>query len=173
MEILGFILLVPLSAITIISLLAALTLLLPVPVEKTRLVLESSLWRALLLGSVNFIFFAALASLFGWLAEQTIPVLNGVFILLIAMIVLGLTVLTLIGLAAFAQMLGDRIGVGKTPLTANLRGGALLLLAGLAPYIGWFLFTPLVLWTGLGAAISAMVRRRVKSSTTEDQPDDI
>jgi hypothetical protein len=168
MEILGILLLVPLGGITIIALFATMTLLLPVPIEKIGLNLENALGRSLLLGLVNFIFFAALASLFGWLAQSTGTFLSSVFMLLLGVILLALSILALLGLAAFAKILGERIGGGKTPFTSNLRGGTLLLLAGLAPYVGWFLFTPLVLWTGLGAAISSLIRRRKKESAVEE-----
>jgi len=168
MEILGILLLVPLGGITIVAFFATLTLLLPAPIEKTCFNLENALGRSLLLGLVNFIFFAALVGLFGWLAQSTGTFLSGVFMFLIGVIMLGLAIFALLGLAAFAKILGERVGGGKTPFTSNLRGGTLLLLAGLAPYVGWFLFTPLVLWTGLGAAISAFVRKREKASSVED-----
>jgi hypothetical protein len=165
MEIIALILIVPLTFITLIALFAAVTLLIPVPIAKTRIILEEHLFRPLLVGLINFIFFTALAVLFGWLAERTIPGLNGVFILLVALIILALLIFSLIGLLAFAQMLGDRIGIGKTPFTSHLLGSALLLLASLAPYIGWFLFTPIILWTSLGAGIITFVQRREKSSS--------
>ena len=171
MEILGILLLVTFSGISIIALLATLNLLLPTAIEKTRQNLEHALGRALLLGAINFIFGLALVGLFGWLAELTEEIsslLSGVFILLLGLIVLGVAIFALLGLAAFAKLLGERIGGKKSPFTSNLRGGLLLLLAGLTPYVGWFLFTPLVLWTGLGAAISAQIRTREKATPVEE-----
>jgi len=168
MEILGILLLVPLSGITIIALFAALTLLFPAPIEKTRLTLENGLGRSFLLGLVNFIFFAALAGLFGWLAQPTGSLLSGVLMLLVGLIVFGLAIFAIFGLTAFANVLGERMGSGKTPFTSILRGGILLLLAGLAPYVGWFIFTPLVLLVGLGATISTLVHKRDRASSTEE-----
>jgi len=49
----------------------------------------------------------------------------------------------------------------KKPLSANLRGGLLLTLAGLTPFLGWYLFTPFALLTGLGAAIMTTFRQRM------------
>ena len=159
MEILAITILVPLGGITIIALFAALTLLFPTPVEKTRLNLENSLWRSLLLGVVNFIFFGLLAALFISLAERTGEILGGILVLLTGIIVVGFAIFAIIGLSAFANLLGERIGGGKTAFASNLRGGALLVLSALVPYVGWFIFLPLVLWAGFGAAISALLRR--------------
>jgi hypothetical protein len=171
MEVLGILLLVTFSGISIIALLATLNLLLPTAIEKTLQNLELALRRSLLLGVINFIFGLALVGLFGWLAElteQASSLLSGVFILLLGLIVFGVAIFALLGLAAFAKLLGERIGGVKSPFTSNLRGGLLLLLAGMTPYVGWFLFTPLVLWTGLGAAISAQIRTREKADPVEE-----
>ncbi|MCP4142275.1 MAG: hypothetical protein GY755_18725 [Chloroflexi bacterium] len=159
MEILAIIFLVPLGGITIVALFAALNLLLPEAIAKTRVNLEKTLGRSLLLGVVNFIFFAILALVFVWLAEQS-GNLGGIFFFLAGIIIVGVTSFVLLGLSAFAALLGERIGSGKTPFASDLRGGALLLLAILAPYVGWFIFAPLILWTGFGAAISALVRKK-------------
>jgi hypothetical protein len=47
----------------------------------------------------------------------------------------------------------------------------LLVLAGLAPFIGWFVFTPLALWTGLGATIQAFFRRKVSDPASAQAAD--
>ncbi|NOY99845.1 MAG: hypothetical protein GXP40_11720 [Chloroflexi bacterium] len=153
-------LLVVLGSIAVIALFAALTLLIPAPVEKTRLNLEAALGRSLLLGLVNFIFFAVLTALFTWIAQETSGLVAGISIFLAGVIVLALSLFTLLGLVALANLLGARMDGSKTPFTSHLRGGALLILAGLAPYVGWFVFTPLAAWAGLGAAISAIVRKK-------------
>ncbi len=161
MEMFAVLLLVVLGSIAVIALFAALTLLIPAPVEKTRLNLEAALGRSLLLGLVNFIFFAVLTTLFGWIAQETSGLVAGISIFLAGVIVLALSLFTLLGLAALANLLGARMGGSKTPpFASHLRGGALLILAGLAPYVGWFVFTPLAAWAGLGAAISATVRKK-------------
>lgn len=168
MEILRITLLIPLVGATIIALFAALNLLLPAEIEKTRKNLENSLGRSLLLGVVNFIFFAVLALATFWLSEQTSGLLAGIFIFLAGIIATGMTIFSLLGLTTFANILGERIGNAKTPFISDLRGGTLFLLAALAPYIGWFLFLPLMLWTGFGAAISALIRRKKATQVTEE-----
>jgi len=168
MEILGIILIVPLGGITIIALFVALILLFPAPIEKTRQNIEISLGRSLLLGLVNFIFFALVAALLISVAENGGDLLGALFYLLAGIILLGLIIFTLLGLTAFANIFGERMGGGKTPFAYNVRGGALLLLPGLAHYIGWFIFTPLILWTGFGAAISAILRKAKKENLQKD-----
>lgn len=168
MEILGIALLVPLGGITIIALFGAVNLLLPVTVEKISSNLENSLGRSLLIGVVNFIFFGVLALALFWLSEQSGKGLRGLFIFLAGIILVGIAIVALFGLSAFAKLIGERIGGRKTPFTSDLRGGALLLLAALAPYIGWFIFTPLVLWAGFGASISAILRKDKEMPSQEE-----
>jgi hypothetical protein len=50
---------------------------------------------------------------------------------------------------------------------SDLRGGLLLVLACLTPYIGWFVFTPFVLSLGLGASILALFQRKALSPMPE------
>jgi glucan phosphoethanolaminetransferase (alkaline phosphatase superfamily) len=152
------------GGLSLLALFAALVLLFPKQIMKTQLVLENTGGRSLLLGLVNFIFFGLLVILGVWLAQKTSGVLAGIFILLSGVIALAIAVLTLTGLVALAQLLGVRIGDETTPFRTILRGGGLLLLAGLAPYLGWFLFAPLAAWGGLGAAIQALVLRRKSDS---------
>lgn len=168
MEILGIFLLVPLVGITTIALFATLILLIPMPIEVTRLKLEDSPGRSLLLGLVNFIFFSLLVAAFVWFSQETGEILGGIFTFLAGVIMLGLAIFGLIGLTSFVPILGERMGGGKTPFISNIRGGTLLLLAGLAPYVGWFIFTPLIFWAGLGAAISALVRKRENVTSIEE-----
>ncbi len=167
MDILRIVLLIPLAGITIIALFGAVNLLLPKMVEKTNTNLENSLGRSLLIGVVNFIFFGVMALALFWLSEQSGRGLRGIFIFLAGIILIGVAIVALFGLSAFAKLLGERMGSGKTPFASNLRGGTLLLLAALAPYVGWFIFTPLMLWTGFGAAISALLREPQKAAVDE------
>lgn len=170
MEILAVILLVPLGAVTIVALLAAVNALFPEAIETARKNLDNTPGRSLLLGLVNFIFFGLLGLVFFWLAEQVGgSFIRGIFVLFAGIILVGVAIVALLGLSTAAKLLGERIGNAKTPFASDLRGGALLLLASLAPYVGWFLFLPLILWAGFGAAISALVRRKKATSTTEEQ----
>jgi hypothetical protein len=168
-QLINLILLVASSIVAVVALLAAINLLLPGPVQKVQQNLEGSLGRSTLLGLVNFLFFGALLVLFVWLADTLGNIAGGIFIFLAGLIGLGIIVPAVFGLAAFANLLGGRIGdESGSPFKANLRGGLLLVLAGIAPYVGWLIFTPLIVWAGLGSSILALARKREKESSFEE-----
>jgi hypothetical protein len=159
-NIVGLLLLIILGGAGLIAMFVTINLLLPAEVERTRAALEASLGRALVLGLVNSVFAALAAALFAWLAQRTGGGAAGGLLGLVALLIVVLAVvLALLGLAGVSSLLGARLVSGKTEFGAHLQGGALLLLACLTPYLGWFIFAPLVLWTGLGAAIQAVFRR--------------
>jgi hypothetical protein len=67
---------------------------------------------------------------------------------------LPLAALLIVGFAAMAQLLGERmqgLSPALTPLAALVRGAVTIELAALLPFVGWFLFAPLVGLTLLGA----------------------
>lgn len=167
MEILGLILLVTFCGITLLASLEATLLLFPQLVKRARQKLENSLGRSLLLGLVNFIFVATIVLLFTWLGEQLGNVLGGIFGVLALLVLIGVILLTILGLSAFSSLVGQRMGETKSPTAAHRRGGLLLILTGMAPYVGWFVFTPLILWTSLGASIQTVLRRK-KISVPEE-----
>ena len=158
-NILGLLVILLFGGAGLISIFAIINLLLPAPVEQTRAALENSLGRSLLLGLINSVFAVALSALLT-LPTHSGGVVAGIFAFLIGLVALAVIVFTLLGLVAATSLLGSRIGEAKSPVTSHIRGGVLLLLACLTPYLGWFVFTPLVLWTALGAAIQAMFRRK-------------
>ncbi len=160
MEILGLILFVAFCGITLLASLEATLLLFPQLVERARQNLENSLGRSLLLGLVNFIFAATIVLLFTWLGEQLGNVLGGIFGVLALMILIGIILLAILGLSAFSNLVGQRMGEVKSPIAAHRRGGLLMILTGMAPYVGWFVFTPLILWASLGASIQTVLRRK-------------
>ena len=144
----------------LIAMLAAINLILPAQVERTRGALEGSLGRSFTLGVVNSLFAGIIAALFIWLAQRTGGGVAGGLLGLVALLAAFLAiVLALLGLAGLSGLLGIRMSGGKTEFGAYLRGGLLLLLACLTPYVGWFVFTPLAVWIALGAAIQAVFRR--------------
>lgn len=168
MELLGLLILILGGGATLIALLAAINIMLPVPLGRARRALENSLVRPFLLGLVNFLFCASIVALLGSGAGRFQgSVLGPILFFLALLILLALAVFAVFGLAAVAGMLGERMGEAKNPLSADLRGGLLLTLAGLAPFFGWYLFTPFALLTGLGAAIMAAFQRRTGPTLAE------
>ena len=150
------------SGVALISLLGAVAILFPRPVEKARDILAASFGRSFVLGLVNFLFFGALVALLARFGQEARGALAAILLLLALLLALALTTLTLFGLSALTSLAGERIGEGTTSFRRHLRGSLLLVLAGLTPYIGWFAFTPLVLITGLGAGIQAWFRKEPK-----------
>ena len=159
-KILGLVLVVLVGGSALIAMLATIALLFPSQVERTREVIATSFGRSFLLGLVNFLFFGVIAALLVKLGQGAGRPVAAVLTLLALLLVLALTVFLVLGLAALTSLLGERIGEGTSPFRRHLRGGLLLFLAGLTPYIGWFAFTPLALLTGLGAALQATFSKR-------------
>ncbi len=115
--------------------------------------------RSLLLGLVNSLF-AGIVIVLLTLPTHAGGVIAGIFSFLIGLLLIFVAVPTLFDLVAITSLLGSRIGEAKSPVTTHLHGGVLLLLACLTPYLGWFVFTPLVLWTAFGAAIQTILRKK-------------
>jgi hypothetical protein len=157
-NILGLCVVVLVSGAGLSALLATLELLLSGPVERCRTVLAGSLGRLFLLGLVNFVFFFVLAILLARLTEAVIPAFKAVLGVLAVLILAGLVVLATLGLAGLVKLLRERIGLAAT-VWGTLRAAALLLIAALTPALGWWVFTPAVLVTCLGAGIVVAVRR--------------
>jgi amino acid permease len=148
-------------------LLAAIRLLLPAPVEKARLKLDIALGKSFLLGLVNMMFFSAIAALLVWLTQLTrsqsfgiAPFLAAVMAVLALAILVTTVVFALNGVVAMASLFGSRLDKTKSPFMSDLYGGLLLVLACLTPYIGWYLFTPVVISMGLGASILALFQKK-------------
>ncbi len=174
MQFLNLILIILFGGAAMLALLASVHLLLPRPVENTRAILEGRIGRVFLLGLVNLIFFGAIIIVLVWLANLIrnnwsgpAGILAGILGLIALVILLALGVFALNGLAGLAVLMGARIGPAKSPIRSDLRGGLLLVLACLTPYIGWFVFTPFVLSLGLGASILALFQRKALSPMPE------
>jgi hypothetical protein len=159
-KVFGLVLLVLASGSTLIAMLASVALLFPSQVERTREVIAASFWRSFLLGLVNFLFFGAIAALLVKLGQGAGGPVAAVLTLLAFLLLFTLTVFLALGLTASTSLLGERIGEGTSPFRRHLRGGLLLILAGLTPYVGWFVFAPLALLTGFGAALQTVFSKR-------------
>ena len=153
-EIIGLIFLIPAATITLIALLTAITYLWPQRTQQTARTLDKSPGRSFTIGFVNLFFFGILATFLSQQGEFA-----GLLALLILLVLLGIAVL---GKAGFLLLLTARIypQAGENELKARLKTAVLFILALLAPIIGWFIFTPLLLIFSLGAGIMALFRRQ-------------
>jgi ABC-type transport system involved in cytochrome c biogenesis permease subunit len=138
----------------------------PTLVARARRNAQHMPWRSLLVGLINLSFFGLLA----------IALLSGdegsrVLGLIVATVLLSFVAL---GLAAVAQLLGERLRPGDPSTTRRLLAGAATLeLAALVPLVGWFAVPALAGLLGYGAVVIALVRRRPSNASeaprTENQ----
>jgi len=159
------------GGVTLPAYLVAVGLIAPKMVERGRTALQASLWKSFLLGLVNLPFFFILAlalfraaqavRLLKWVRQELSAVPAALLVLIALLILLVLVVLTSIGLAGLSRVVAGRNNAGGShSLGEEFRAALLLTLAGMTPYVGWFVFTPFALAVGLGAGIQALFRRK-------------
>ncbi len=152
----GTILIIIGGCVTLVALFTVLSLLIPRAAERTRTVLLEHPVRSFLIGLVNFLFSAAVAGVLAQLGGAW----ASVFAILAFLILVWLVVPALVGTAAIVCLLRERMGAGDpSHVRGTIWASLLLVLAMLVPFVGWFVFTPIVLLTGLGAALFTLIRR--------------
>jgi hypothetical protein len=177
MDAINSILFLVFSGITTVALLTVLNLLLPIEVERAREKLESQPVRCLVIGLVTLGLSFAILLLLGYLINlpilQTMAsenvsywfavhgLIRVILTLLLLLVGLGLLSVGAIGLAALANSLGQRIRKAGTSTNPNLSGAMLVVLSGLAPYLGWFVFAPIALAISFGANIQVLFYRKI------------
>jgi len=139
------------------AMLILLTALAPSYVERAREVMRSRPGRSLLLGLVNFLFFAALSVLVD--VDFAPAAFAGVFALLIV-----LPLFVLIGLVIAAGITGEQIWLQIASRPGSLLGSLIIGIivlgfTALVPIFGWLILMGLTS-SGLGAAITALVQRK-------------
>ncbi|MBK8990103.1 MAG: hypothetical protein IPM39_29250 [Chloroflexi bacterium] len=122
---------------------------------QTHVALEQSPGRSFIVGLVNLFFLSVITLTLLALAENAAQ-----FFALPALIFLGvLAAAGLLGLAGLALLLGQRLWPDKPPVTRHAYAALLLLLALLAPFVGWFLLLPLFFTAALGACVMVAIGR--------------
>ncbi len=141
---------------------AAVMLLFPEPVAQARYNLETHPWRSFFLGLLTFAAVALLEALLisvaatvGQLMQE--PIFLS-FLVIVPIVSLGIPLL--FGLNAAVQIISHRWGELNRPALTYLRGGGLLLLACLMPFVGWFIFTPALAWVSIGSVIGLLKRKK-------------
>jgi len=128
--------------------------------------LENHWKRSFWLGLVNTIFFTILILGLGSLGN------NFQIFYVPAFIIYGVFLIGLLfGLSAFIQLLGGRLFPDKSPIQRDIRAGAVFLLTGLLPAVGWFLLFPYVCFLSVGAVILTLFRKK-SPQEKPDQKDD-
>ncbi len=158
-QVIGAVLIFTAGIVTFIALFTAVALLMPGMVGRVQSTIEAGPAKAFLLGLVNLVFFGAIAALGLALAGQLADPFNGILALPCILILLALLGMTGIGVTGLIVLVRERMAGSPSAVRGTLRAALLVLLAGMSPFIGWYIFTPLALITGLGAAILALVQR--------------
>lgn len=172
--ILALVILTPLSLLALSGLFSALILLFPGPIGQARENLENRPWRSIFLGALNFVGGGIIVVLLVWLGSvasqdptfQRFSV-GTLFYAVIFLIAVALAIPITLGLSAMIILIGERLGKTRTPFLTYLRGGGLLLLACITPFIGWFVFTPLIVWACLGSVIAILVKPKKALAAVE------
>ena len=88
-------------------------------------------------------------------------------------IIFGLILIGLLGSAGLARHVGTQLpseGDEKHPWRRVLRGGAVLSISCVMPFLGWFAVLPLILVSGFGALALSIISGRKKPASGTDQP---
>lgn len=141
----GAAILVVLGGICLTALFLILGAYFPRRVEHARKAAEGSPGRSTLIGLVNALFFIGLV-----LALQG-GGLEGIGQVLAILLGALATVAVALGLTAIVQLTGERLFAHMRPVPRTAAGSAVLILACLTPYLGWFGLFPYVVLRGLGA----------------------
>ncbi len=121
--------------------------------------IENRPWKSFFVGF-------ALLLVVGTLGMGMVANPNPAVKLLGTFIVLGLLSIAAIGAAGLSQLIGARMQPMDPSLSAYRaigRGAMIVVVAGLLPLVGWWVFTPIVLSVSLGAGLSALNARRHRS----------
>jgi hypothetical protein len=152
------ILLALVSSATIIALLVTVTLLFPGLSSRAANIQGTMPGRSFFLGGVNFLFFFTVAAVLAQIGEQFPGGLGSLFGLAALTLVLLILSIMTIGLSGMVNLLADRTSAQPVTTGRKLGAATLLVAAGFAPVIGWFILTPIVLLTSLGAGIIAIIQ---------------
>ncbi|MCJ7717911.1 MAG: hypothetical protein MUO54_15525 [Anaerolineales bacterium] len=166
METISIILLSTLSLITLITSFIFTRGLFPERVEKIQKTLENNWKRSFWLGLVNTILISIFVIGLGSLGQNS-PILYIPAFAIYGALLIGL----LFGLTAFIQVLGERLFPEQTPVKRDIRAGAVFLLTGLLPFVGWFLLFPYVISLSVGAVLITLFRKKKSPELQEIKAD--
>ena len=158
-----------LSILSLITLIAAFVFtrgLFPHKVDLIQAALEDHWKRSFWLGLVNTVFITILVLGLGAIGN------NYRIFYLPAFAIYGAFLIGLLfGLTAFIQLLGGRLFPERTPVQRDIRAGAVFLLTGLLPLVGWFLLFPYVICLGVGAVVLTLFRKKPQEAKTDEVED--
>lgn len=142
------------SAVTLVALFLAVAALFRDKTDRARRAADESPGRSFVIGAVNVLFLSALGFGFSALAEGVAQVLQLPAVLFLSL----LAILIVFGLSAAAALIGERLFPAAGAYRRRLGGSVVLVLASLAPFVGWFGFFPYVVCLGSGGFILGLFR---------------
>lgn len=166
-DLISAVILALLGFVTFVALLTTLTYLIPQRAERARQILQEKPGRAFIIGLVNLLFFGVLAAVFSQGGD-----VGGLLGLIILLTLLGLATIGLVGLLLLLRhrFYPPHEETNHSLLAVTVRSSAILMAGLLAPVVGWFILTPMLLILGLGAGIMALARfGRSPGKTQQDQ----
>ncbi len=166
METFAVLLLTTLSLITLTASFIFTRGLFPHKVALIQEALENHWKRSFWLGLVNTVFITILVLGLGSIGNNYRVFYLPTFAIY-SVFLIGL----LFGLTAFIQLLGGRLFPERTPVQRDIRAGAVLLLTGLLPIVGWFLLFPYVICLGVGAVVLTLFRKKPQEVKTDEAED--
>lgn len=152
-DLFGLLILVIVSAVTLITFFLAIRLFFPQRVNLVQKAAEEMHWRAFLLGLVNTLFFAAIIVGLIALTEST----GAGFLSILALLLMAVFMIVLaLGLTAVIQMAGMRLMPDATENRRFLLGGLVVVSGSLTPFVGWFGLFLYVSFVGVGSVIISL-----------------
>jgi sorbitol-specific phosphotransferase system component IIBC len=128
--------------------------------SKTQAVITSMPNRALGIGAVNFVFFSVIAFILFSVSDGVEGFLKVILIIPAILITAVLVIALSFGLAAVANLVGERALPEASPLKRAVWGTVFLSLACALPFVGWFLMLPYVGLVGIGGFIIGYFQRQ-------------
>ena len=117
--------------------------------------IETRPWKAFFIGLAILVFFGTISL---GLLGNPVPAVK----LAGMMLMLGLLSVASVGAAGLSLLTGRRMQPLDPSLSAYKavgRGAAIVVVASLLPFVGWWVFTPIVLAVSLGSGIAALMAR--------------
>ncbi len=132
-------------------------------VQGAAIVRQSPRWT-LLVGLVNAFFFGTIALILLALGQNV----SEIFHLPALLFLLGLAAGVLFGLPGLTTLLAERLWPEKQPTVRCGYAAALLVLAALMPFVGWFLLLPGLLVMALGVCLLVLLDRLRQERPSDD-----
>ncbi|GMR09826.1 MAG: hypothetical protein BMS9Abin28_0646 [Anaerolineae bacterium] len=150
-EALTLLILAPLVTLTLVALFVAMGVLFPRQITDVKSTGSTMPGRSFLLGLINVLFLSVIVAALSN---------GGEFLQLLALLIFAVLVGGLaFGLAGMAPLIGERLLPESSGIRQAAWGAAIMVVASLTPFVGWFLLFPYLSFRGLGAFILSLLTR--------------